>query len=323
MSTIRTLAWSAAGLVLAILSACSTEATRPAVGTPAYTIVLERTEFPVIVTGEAELRSARETTIHCGVEGRTTVIFLHAEGSLAAAGDVLVELDASGLRQRRAEQAIALARAEAALARAANEAEGAALEAEREIRAERVEHLDAQIERAVVRAPIPGLVVHARGIREGAVVRERQPLLHLTDLGAMQARVPLRARDRARVAVGQPATVHADVLPDSELEGKVADVTPEQVVVNLERAEETSELRPFMSASVAIEVERLQDVFAVPARCVRTEEGTPLVWRQTEDGGAEAVVVDVAAGDGERFALRGDLAVGDRLLLSPPGNRQR
>jgi len=67
----------------------------------------------VMVTNNAEIKAGKETLIRSEVEGQNTVIFLVPEGKEVKDGEKLVELDSSGLIERKAKQEIDFARAEA------------------------------------------------------------------------------------------------------------------------------------------------------------------------------------------------------------------
>ncbi len=72
-----------------------------------------RGDLSISVTEQAEIRPAVSTRIKSEMEGQSTIIFLVEEGSLVQQGDKLVELDASELLERRAEQEIKVSRADA------------------------------------------------------------------------------------------------------------------------------------------------------------------------------------------------------------------
>jgi HlyD family secretion protein len=103
------LAWLAA---LALSGCAAKDSAGPQ---PAKFFKLEPTRLEVLVTEQAEIQAHRSTRIKSEMEGTATIIFLVEEGKVVEKGEKLVELDASALYERRANQGIALARAEAAL----------------------------------------------------------------------------------------------------------------------------------------------------------------------------------------------------------------
>lgn len=130
-----------------------------------------------------------------------------------------------------AEAQVAQHKARSTAERRAMQAELAAADAELQLARKRLVQLEQQIAAAVVRAPIDGIVEHAvaRGgrtarpdvLEEGAIVRERQPLVRITDPKQIQVRVRVHESKIRSVAVGQECTVRVDALPDQQMTGVV------------------------------------------------------------------------------------------------------
>jgi RND family efflux transporter MFP subunit len=98
-----------AGLLL--LAACGDKEAAP--GTDPKLFVVKRGDLPITVTENAELQAQRETIIRSEIEGQASIIWIVPEGTQAAVGDKLVELDVSDLVEKRATQAINVTEAEA------------------------------------------------------------------------------------------------------------------------------------------------------------------------------------------------------------------
>jgi multidrug resistance efflux pump len=79
---------------------------------------VEPRDLQITVKENAELQAQRETVVRSEVEGQATIIFLIEEGKIVQQGEKLVELDASELIDKRANQGITVAKAEAGLAQA-------------------------------------------------------------------------------------------------------------------------------------------------------------------------------------------------------------
>ena len=82
-----------------------------------------RGDLSITVRERGEVKSASDTRITSTLEGRATLIYLIREGTMVAAGDKVAELDVSAIVEKRAQQAIAVAKAEAALEQARKAAE--------------------------------------------------------------------------------------------------------------------------------------------------------------------------------------------------------
>jgi HlyD family secretion protein len=77
-----------------------------------------RDDLVVTVRERGEIEAARDTRISSELEGRATLIYLIPEGTVVVAGDKLAELDVSAIEEKRASQAISVAKAQALLEQA-------------------------------------------------------------------------------------------------------------------------------------------------------------------------------------------------------------
>lgn len=65
---------------------------------------VKRADMLISITEEGALRALNETVVRSGLEGLNRIIYLVPEGSYVQKGDLLVELDSSGLKDRLNEQ---------------------------------------------------------------------------------------------------------------------------------------------------------------------------------------------------------------------------
>ena len=79
---------------------------------------VHRGDLYINVRERAELQAETDTRVSSQLEGRNTLIHLIPEGSVVAQGDKLAELDASLIEDKRASQAILVAKADATLKQA-------------------------------------------------------------------------------------------------------------------------------------------------------------------------------------------------------------
>lgn len=106
----------------ALLAACSGGGNTAPTG-DAKLFTVKRDDLPITVRENAELQALRETIVRSEVEGQATIIYIVPEGTLVKQGEKLVELDVSELVEKRANQAISVAKADAALTQAKKEKE--------------------------------------------------------------------------------------------------------------------------------------------------------------------------------------------------------
>lgn len=106
----------------ALLAACGGNAAGAPTQDPDL-FTVKKDDLPITVRENAELQALRETIVRSEVEGQSTIIFIVPEGTQVKQGDKLVELDVSELVEKRANQGIAVGKAEAALVQARKEQE--------------------------------------------------------------------------------------------------------------------------------------------------------------------------------------------------------
>ncbi len=77
-----------------------------------------RGDFTVSLVEGGTLRAVQELTVRCELEGMPRIISIVPEGTFVKKGDLLVELDASGVKDKLANQDLAVQNAESAYAKA-------------------------------------------------------------------------------------------------------------------------------------------------------------------------------------------------------------
>jgi HlyD family secretion protein len=167
--------------------------------------------------------------------------------------------------------------------------------------------------------------------RRGDRVFFGAPIAELPDLTAIRMTSRLDESDRARVQAGTAVLVRVDALPDRELKARIADIAmmarPDfssfpparnfDVVIAVEDVD--PRLRPGMSASARIEMNRLADVIVVPASAVFQSGGAPVVY-VVDGGSAEPRPVTVLRRGRDQIAIQSGVMVGERISLRDLSN---
>ena len=198
-----------------------------------------------------------------------------------------------------------------------------------------------QLQKCVIHAEKPGLVVSGGGeerywrgeeqIREGATVRERQTIITIPDMSRMSVKVKIHESHIKKVQRGQKARVTLDAFPDELLEGEVTQVAvlpdsedrwmnPDMKVYRTTIAIQGSRdwLKPGMSAKTEILVDQLPEVLYVPIQAVVPQAGKRLCYvvngrrldpREVEVGQFNESFIEIKSG----------LQEGDLVSLRPPG----
>jgi multidrug efflux pump subunit AcrA (membrane-fusion protein) len=211
-------------------------------------------------------------------------------------------------------------------------------EGQHQIQTTQFNELKEQLEKCTIRATKSGLVVYGSGggqrfynneeqIREGATVRERQPILTIPDMTQMAVRVKIPEAHIKKIKKAMRVKVQVDAFPDEQLVGEVSKVgvlpdsqdrwlNPDLKVytttVSIEGNHEW--VRPGMSAKVEILIKQLDDVVYVPVQAVVSSEGKHYCYVGT---GSKPDRRDVQVGDfnDEFIAIREGIREGDIVQL--------
>ncbi|MBI2947121.1 MAG: HlyD family efflux transporter periplasmic adaptor subunit, partial [Verrucomicrobia bacterium] len=205
----------------------------------------------------------------------------------------------------------------------------------------RQKELYEQLSRCVIRAQKSGLVVYGGGgdrrfyygeeqIREGATVRERQPIITIPDMTQMAVRVKIHEAQIKKIQKGMAARIQIDAFADLRLSGEVSKVAvlpdsqdrwmnPDMKVylttIEIDGAHEW--LKPGMSAKVEILVDQLDDAVYVPIQAVVPSAGKHLCYVVN---GSEPEVREIEIGqfNDEFIEIKKGLKEGERVLLRAP-----
>lgn len=208
-------------------------------------------------------------------------------------------------------------------------AEIEALRHRRDRAAARVAETEAAIARMTVTAPRQGTIIYnSDGRRDkkkiGDSVWRGQTVLEIPDLRRMRAEGEIDEADAGRVAVGQRVTLRLDAHPDVVFTGRVRSLrgavqaksrnNPLKVVrleIDLDRTD-PQRMRPGMRFLGTVELERAEDVLAVPAEAVFNRADGPVVYRRTRWSFAE-VRPELGRRNDRLVEIKSGLAPGDRV----------
>lgn len=218
--------------------------------------------------------------------------------------------------------------------------------AERRYRIEKEnrDELAAQIQKAVITAQKPGLVVYGGNdnmwwggnepIRVGSQVFERQPIITIPDTTQMGVKLGIHESHIKRVSKGLKVKITVDAFPDDPLTGEVRKVgvlpdsqgrfmSPDMKLYQCTIAIQGSRdwVKPGMSAKVEILVKQLPDVVYVPIQAVTSRTGKQLVFLP----GSKPREREVTTGEfNESFIeIRKGLEAGETVLLRLPDDERQ
>ena len=194
----------------------------------------------------------------------------------------------------------------------------------------------------VLRAPADGIVHiltnnRAQGsfgtarppFQEGDTVWTGAQIAEIPDLNSLRVEFRVEEIDRGRVEEQQVTRVRVDAVPDAVLGGKVTWLSPIATLVFSRLPPEKNfpaqsaidkidkRLRPGMSATVEVVVQRLPDVLVIPANASTQIDGKPTVF--VKDGtGYRRVLIEVLASNGTDIVVASGLNEGDVIAMENP-----
>lgn len=288
-----------------------------------------------LATARSELASFLETQARDIEQEKLDVAEAQSEAKKAAqkAGqpaELLASLEYEKLVEEKNLAELRFQQARERLALSARVREARRQELEADIRRLEIQYQAAKEELAsfTITAPRPGLAIVGTD-REGikldvnSSVNPGIVVVELVDDTQLQLQVQVPEHASAGIAPGQPVRVFVDAAGSTELSGtveRVANIVRRQsrnaqtmvrdVIVRLSDPE-VGDLRPGMSVSVSIEVDRLKDSLAIPRNAVRYRDGKPGVRTRESDWQP----VKLGRRSGEEYIVLEGLEAGQEVRL--------
>jgi len=204
---------------------------------------------------------------------------------------------------------------------------------------EKLERDKKQLVATKIYAPQDGLVVYAGSggghwsnesmIEEGAVVRNRQEIIKLPDVSAMKVQVKIHETYINQVALGQPAFVVLDSMPDQRFCGNVSKVAPlpdsqsrwgnpdlKVYATEILVTDKLPDIKPGVSARAEVLITNLVNVVSVPIQAVTTRKGKQVVFLASAP--QEPVPVTVGQYNTKFIQICSGVRDGDLVMLAPP-----
>jgi len=181
---------------------------------------------------------------------------------------------------------------------------------------------------ATITAPIPGVIASV-STQEGetvAVGLNAPTFVTIIDLNKLQVDAYVDEVDIGKIKVGQRGMFTVDAFSDKDFEGIVTAIYPKAVIQNNViyydvvidiTSDYKNLLRPEMTAHVTIFLDKRADVLAVPARAVKRQNGSNIVYI-VRDGEPEPVEIRTGWRDGQWVEILDRLEEGESVLLELP-----
>jgi RND family efflux transporter MFP subunit len=205
-----------------------------------------------------------------------------------------------------------------------------------------VQRAEADIASMTLRAPVDGAVTLFPNWRAGGFFSDNPPewrpgdrawngaaIAELPDFSTLQVSTRIDEVDRGRIQLGQTATIRVDAVPDREFQAHIAQISalaktdfstwppPRNFDVTLQLDTKDPRLRPGMSGSGRIAVNRIPGSILIPAAAVFSQAGTTVVYILS---GSKFVPRPVVVGrrNEEQLAITAGLAAGEKVALKDP-----
>jgi RND family efflux transporter MFP subunit len=205
-----------------------------------------------------------------------------------------------------------------------------------------VRRAETDIAAMTLRAPTDGVVTLFPNWRAGGWFSDNPPefrpgdrawngaaIAELPDFSTLQVSTRIDEVDRGRLALGQTATVRVDAVPDREFQAHIAQISalaktdfttwppPRNFDVSLQLDSKDTRLRPGMSSTGRITVNRVPGSILIPVGAMFTQNGSSIVYVLA---GTKFVPRPVAVGlrNDEQLAIASGLKEGDKVALKDP-----
>jgi HlyD family secretion protein len=314
--------------------------------TPPDTVAVTRGDILRTVLVDGSLVMPNKAYLSFGATGTVTEVLVD-EGNNVTKGQVLARLDAPSLESsvEMAELQVEIAEAQVRAARAqyekAQDLPGVDEDAAKvsweiarlnlEIAELSLESAELNLEKAVIVAPFDGVVADT-SITEGKEISTATlatPAISLVDTSEIEMPGFIDEIDIAMVQPGQEANILLDALPDEEVKGRVAFISPVGTIragvvsygttITLENP--VAELRDGMSATAEIIIERRDDVLFVPNRAIRGTLENPTVLVLVDEQEEEREIT-LGLTDGINTEVLSGLEEEEEVILPTSEERQ-
>jgi len=225
-------------------------------------------------------------------------------------------------------------------AKAAAEADGKKQKREKALHDAQVAEQD--IASLTLRAPVNGLVTilpnwrasgwfsdSAPPFKEGDRAWQGARIAEFPDTSTLRVCGRVEEADRGRVKEGQPATVHVDAVPDKEFSGRVVEISgiakidfsgwpfPRNFDVSVQVEQPDARVRPGMSATARVAVEKLPACILIPPEATFQKSGKTIAYVLSGSKFQERDIQVAKRGESQ-VAVAGGLMPGERVALKDP-----
>jgi multidrug efflux pump subunit AcrA (membrane-fusion protein) len=212
-----------------------------------------------------------------------------------------------------------------------------------ELEEKKLEEIDDQIKKCIIRAPNAGQVVYCNRynsgrsgssaefvVEAGSQVREQQPIIRLPRSNEMRVKATVNEARITLVRPGLPVMIRVDALKDTPIHGEVEKVNPyaepgswssgnvKKYATFVKIKDPPPELRSGMNAEVRIFVERTSDALQVPVQALAEHKGK--FFALVKNGAKfETRNVEISSTNDKVAVISAGLSENDVVIMNPRG----
>ena len=254
-----------------------------------------------------------------------------------------IENEKNLLAVARAEQRMRALDARLTSSRIAAEADMARAVRSKEKAQEDLERLEDDMSKLVLKSPADGIIsILTNSQARTSLLGNSNPIFkdgdrawagaaiaELPDMTTIYAFAPVAESDRGRVDIGQPVIMRIEAVPDRDHHGIVGEISTLSIIdtssvpvrkafdlkIHVEQPDER--LRPGMTATVRVEVDRVPDAVVIPPETV-FEKGSRLVVYVLEGNRYQERQVHLARRSETQIMIASGLEPGERISTKDP-----
>jgi len=201
-----------------------------------------------------------------------------------------------------------------------------------EIKEQALEQKLDDLEKVYIKSPIAGTVTRVN-INLGRYANDtdgEKPMFVIENLDKLQMKVFISEFDIGKIALGQEAEIHSDILGESFVKGIVARISPtaeqkdsnnmERVIpVLIDVTEKPDQLIAGVLSTAKIKVDKAENVFAVPSGAlIQDLEGALKLFVLNDDNTLKSIPVELGLEtDLESEVKSPDLKAGMKVVMNP------
>ncbi len=201
---------------------------------------------------------------------------------------------------------------------------------QRDVQRARLESVRQLLIQAVIKAPHAGMVLQ-HTLREGQVIvgansfSQGTVLMPVADVSRLLIEANINEIDSPRIQTGMPVTISFDMMRDQNYPGTIETVAPSATIVEKLRVfpirirfdGEPPPVKPGISANIALTIEEVKDMPAVPLSAVFSDFSRHFVFLK-KDGRFVDTTVAIGVNDIDWVQIRSGIEVGDEVALTRP-----